>query len=127
MASTEKQKAASRKWAANNRDKVNAMWRKWYAANLEKRSAYQRLSRIVRPEVHRKSKNQPEPTRPKPSVCECCGKAPRKNGMHLDHCHLTGEFRGWLCGPCNQGIGLLGDTEGGLHLAIKYLTRSRAQ
>jgi Recombination endonuclease VII len=123
--STEAHKAASRRWAAENRDKVNAMWRAWYAANKARVSARNRLARIERPEVFRRGKRQPEPTRPKPSICECCGKAPRKNGMHLDHCHLTGEFRGWLCGPCNQGIGLLGDAEGGLQLAIKYLKRSR--
>jgi recombination endonuclease VII len=124
MASTEKQKAASRKWAANNREKVRATWRKWYTANAEKRSAYQRLANAAHPERHRKRHEQPEPTRPKPATCECCWKAPRKNGMHLDHCHLTGEFRGWLCGPCNQGIGLLGDNEAGLIQAIFYL-RSR--
>ena len=110
--STEKHKTASRKWAAENPDKVRAMWRDWYARNAEKRREKERLARLAKRAI-------------RPAICDCCGKPPRRNGMHRDHCHLTGEFRGWLCGPCNQGIGLLGDTEGGLQLAIKYLKRSR--
>jgi hypothetical protein len=125
--STEAHKAASRRWAAKNRDKVRDMYRKWYALNADKVKAREKQARIDYPERKRKARKQPEPTRPKPNTCECCGNPPRKNGMHLDHCHLTGEFRGWLCGPCNQGIGLFGDSEDTLSLAINYLKRSRTQ
>jgi hypothetical protein len=110
--STEKQKEASRRWAKDNREKVRAMWRSWYARNAEKRREKERLARLAKRAA-------------RPATCECCSKPPRKNGMHYDHDHTTGKFRGWLCGPCNQGIGLLGDTEAGLSLALKYLKRSR--
>lgn len=63
----------------------------------------------------------PSPTRPCPTVCECCGRPPGKQALCLDHCHETGAFRGWLCARCNGGIGSLGDTIGGLQQAIRYL------
>lgn len=58
---------------------------------------------------------------PKPDVCDCCGQAPVK--WHLDHDHDTLQFRGWLCEPCNTGIGTLGDTIEGLQKALEYLQR----
>jgi len=29
--------------------------------------------------------------------------------LHLDHCHKTGRFRGWLCGRCNRVAGHIDD------------------
>jgi hypothetical protein len=66
----------------------------------------------------------PTPSRASPALCECCGKPPGTRAMNLDHCHETGTFRGWLCGPCNRGIGQLGDNIAGLKAAIKYLERT---
>ena len=58
---------------------------------------------------------------PKPNSCECCG-IPTKS-FTLDHCHVTLQFRGWLCINCNMGIGKLGDTIDGVDNARRYLTR----
>ena len=52
-------------------------------------------------------------------VCEVCGSTSK---LCYDHDHTTGEFRGVLCGKCNSGIGLLGDTEQGVQQALNYLT-----
>lgn len=86
-----------------------------YAAYIERR----------RP-LSRKYKEIPDPSRPHPQWCECCGKPP--NGKHprlnVDHDHETGRFRGWLCWTCNVGIGQLGDSIAGLQEAIRYLERS---
>lgn len=60
------------------------------------------------------------PSPPENGLCQSCGK---RATLHLDHNHVTGVFRGWLCHHCNTGIGLLGDDEAGLHRALKYLTR----
>ena len=38
-----------------------------------------------------------------------------------DHCHVTGKFRGLICGPCNRGIGLLQDNPELLIKAASYL------
>jgi len=42
----------------------------------------------------------------KPDVCPFCKVNPGngKKGWHLDHDHLTGEIRGWLCAVCNHNI-----------------------
>ena len=56
--------------------------------------------------------------------CECCGKPVFRN-WQLDHCHDTGEFRGWLCKQCNTGLGNLGDNLQSLSLAVEYLQRAK--
>lgn len=81
-----------------------------------------------REEYWRKYLGMPEPTRPRPEECECCGKLEtrlRTNGarrrLHLDHDHETGAFRGWLCSHCNTAIGRLGDNLRGVRNAVRYL------
>ena len=55
---------------------------------------------------------------PKPDRCDNCG---RDEKLSVDHDHETDEFRGWLCSPCNHGIGKIGDNIEGLERAILYL------
>jgi hypothetical protein len=54
-----------------------------------------------------------------PNKCDCCGKTTNK--IVFDHDHNTLEHRGWLCHPCNQGLGLLGDDIQSLQKALTYL------
>ena len=68
----------------------------------------------------RRWKGLPEPTRPEPETCECCGVGSRQ-ALCLDHDHATGVFRGWLCHKCNLGIGKLGDNLTGVMQAVNYL------
>jgi len=63
----------------------------------------------------------PIPTRPEPELCEICCGADNK-ALALDHDHRTGKFRGWLCGRCNSGIGMLGDSLTSIARVAKYLT-----
>jgi len=56
----------------------------------------------------------------KADACECCGE---DTSLHLDHCHDSLSFRGWLCLKCNHGIGNLGDNISGLERALSYLRR----
>lgn len=52
--------------------------------------------------------------------CAICGDTtPRNPG--LDHDHRTGGFRGVLCGPCNQGLGMFCDSPELLRKAAAYL------
>ena len=60
---------------------------------------------------------------PPPDKCELCG---RVESLHLDHDHITHEFRGWLCRSCNTSLGGLGDNVEGLLRAIAYLERPRS-
>lgn len=41
--------------------------------------------------------------------------------LHVDHSHVTGKVRGYLCGSCNRGIGLLKDNASICFNAGKYL------
>jgi hypothetical protein len=40
---------------------------------------------------------------------------------HIDHDHETGAFRGMLCGPCNQTLGLMKDDPQRFLNAARYL------
>ena len=48
----------------------------------------------------------------------CCTKV---KTLHVDHCHSTGKVRGYLCGSCNRGLGLLKDSLEVLNKAADYL------
>jgi hypothetical protein len=72
----------------------------------------------------RRERGLPAPTRAKPETCECCGRLPASKPLMLDHCHVSGVFRGWLCVNCNLGIGMLGDSANALRQALNYIERS---
>lgn len=87
-------------------------------------------ARIARdPEAHRTKSREakrrqlgfPTPRYPMPALCEWpnCTRA----AACLDHCHLTGVHRGWLCMRHNSGLGLIGDTDGALSAGLVYLSR----
>lgn len=48
----------------------------------------------------------------------------RRDKPHVDHDHVTGQFRGLLCLTCNVGLGMLGDSTELLTKAIGYLRTS---
>ncbi len=104
--------ARARAWRHKNPDKVKAAAKR-----------YRRGNPSAVTDSWRKYKRLPKPSRPEPEHCECCGRpfALTKRGAHLDHCHTTGTFRGWLCITCNIGIGGLGDCLDGVRKAVKYL------
>lgn len=104
-----------------------------YKANPQAMLEYERARRRKRVDTPekvqiklnrwRKKNGLPTPTRPPPALCEKCNK-PSNQNLHLDHCHETGKFRGWLCGKCNRGLGLLGDNLAGLMEMVEYLKRT---
>ena len=44
---------------------------------------------------------------------------------NVDHCHITNEVRGILCGPCNRGLGIFKDNIKLLTKAVKYLEENK--
>jgi len=55
-------------------------------------------------------------------VCHIC--LADDKPMHLDHDHLTGDIRGYLCADCNLGLGRFKDDPKLLRAAISYLART---
>lgn len=124
-------RATNRASWAKHKDKRNAEQRRRYRErkmaepnfvttnNARIRAGYhKRRDRIAAKRV-----GLTEPPRPRPSVCECCAREPGAKGLHLDHDHITGNFRGWLCGECNLGLGKLGDNLAGVLRAAEYLRK----
>ncbi len=94
---------------------------KYRAASVAYRRDYPERVRASQ----RKTHGLPVPTRPEPILCEICGQTSNGRGkLHLDHDHVTGKFRGWLCHNCNTGLGKLGDSMRGLETALIYLRRN---
>ena len=72
--------------------------------------------------------------RPCPEICEACHepeRVPSTGGkpkrLAFDHCHTTGEFRGWLCHSCNTALGMIEDSVEKLEMLKFYLLNSRAK
>lgn len=56
------------------------------------------------------------------AICEThISELKNKTNFCIDHNHETMAVRGLLCGPCNAGMGMLGDNIEGLQRAINYL------
>jgi hypothetical protein len=66
----------------------------------------------------RRIKLEEKAGRPKPSACEICG---RERKICFDHCHKTGNFRGWICDKCNLILGQVNDDRGWLIKLSDYL------
>lgn len=60
--------------------------------------------------------------RPRPNKCELCNGSSQPE---FDHCHVTGKFRGWLCGRCNRTLGFVNDSTELLKRMIQYLEGNR--
>ena len=72
-------------------------------------------------ESRRLRRQNPPPSAGSP--CECCGRPGRQ--LVLDHDHITGAFRGFICHSCNMARGHLGDCPDGV--AVDYLILKNAR
>lgn len=116
------QSAMRHRWREQNRERELKMSR---ARRKLQGHGYNEAAKVRMRAYYRKKLGIPEATHPCPVHCECCGKVlePGKK-THLDHDHVTGKFRGWLCNSCNLGIGALGDSIEGVKKALTYLRRA---
>ena len=67
----------------------------------------------------------------KTDYCWACGRKEgekvgtrKRTKMQLDHCHETGELRGWLCSMCNVGLYKSGDTLESTTRLLAYVIRA---
>jgi Recombination endonuclease VII len=56
-------------------------------------------------------------------ACAVCSKSSQRR-LCIDHDHITGEFRGFLCDQCNTGLGLLGDSIPTIERVLQYLKKT---
>lgn len=74
----------------------------------------------TRKETSKARKNARSTKAPKDTPCEICNNV---RPLVWDHDHDSLEFRGWICEPCNRGLGLLGDTVEKVNRALAYLKK----
>jgi hypothetical protein len=104
-------KAYHRKWYADNPEKAREQWvraSKKYDPRPSRRKRLYGLS-VEEYEALLKAQN---------NICAIC-KAVFPDSV--DHDHKTKKVRGLLCGNCNKGLGLLGDSIESLEDALNYL------
>lgn len=121
-ANKEQRRDTIRAWRERNPQKM-ADYRKNHAEqNTERMRKWREKNRIRKlygitneqVSAMRKSQN---------GKCKICGIHGSKisRGLHVDHCHITGNVRGLLCINCNQALGHFKDNPALLREAAKYL------
>jgi hypothetical protein len=124
----EKSNAQSRTYRLAHRKEILTQASAYRAAHRGERSAAtkayyaaHRKELIAHTVAFKRARKEQMATRPKPEVCEVCGRTPNGRGLHFDHNHQTGAFRGWLCHRCNMALGLLDDSPATLRALADYL------
>lgn len=123
----ERQLANARAWAQLNKDRKAAMDRAYHADPRVKGAKSERTRRDALGKYGLSFGDEDALLAHQANVCAICGGPPGGRWFHLDHDHSDGTLRGLLCGKCNKGIGLLGDTREGIERALAYLCAPPAQ
>ncbi len=106
----------SRAYREANKEKINASKRVYREANKEKASEQSRKWRYgtCGSDLFEKQKGAC-------AICRAELSPSNPHNRHLDHCHITGAVRGWLCRKCNTGLGNFNDNAQLLKAAASYL------
>lgn len=116
----ERQRQSDKKWRSNHPDVVRRRAKLWSAANPGRvRATRLKITYGVTVEQYNAMLVA------QGGVCAICRESEReKNGvLSVDHCHVTGRFRGLLCHKCNQAIGCFRDRAENCIAAAEYLRR----
>lgn len=137
MAISEKRKAQMRARNTVNRARDKAAKRKWYLEHKEECVARVKAYRAANPEKarawRRKAKTGFSPEfadklfKAQGGVCAICKAELDFYKANADHDHDTGKPRGFLCGRCNRGIGILGDNVEGVQRVMNYFVNPPAE
>jgi hypothetical protein len=99
-------RSRNRKWAQNNREKVNG-----YARDYNRRNPQKVFDVWLRCKYGITSEDWEWMLIAQAGRCLVCGDPMTgRNEPCVDHCHKTKKVRGLLCAKCNQAIGLLRDS-----------------
>ena len=122
-----------RELRAANPEPSRARCRAWFAAHPEWRKAYKEMWRKANPEstIATKRKAFSGLTRGEQEAlfnsqggrCAICGEEIGLVSAHLDHNHLTGKVRGFLCAPCNLMLGVARESRERLIAGYWYLQK----
>jgi Recombination endonuclease VII len=103
-----------RKYVAAHPDRIRESWCKYAPKQRDKKfgnGAHAHLQTQIKEQHH---------------CCAICGhKLEPGRHTHLDHNHLTGQWRGALCSVCNTSLGGFREDTGTLRKAIWYLQQWR--
>jgi hypothetical protein len=119
-----KRKAYQAAYYAKNKTKRDADSMARYWANRDEIRAKEKAKRASPDFIDTRRRAQEVVAgSPRPELCDLCRQPGSKLGIMFDHCHQTGQFRGWLCHGCNAGLGSFRDDPDLLRKAIAYLER----
>ena len=111
-----------RAWYLKNRERVLAKQRAYWADTRTQQAAKSRQRHLRRrygltPQRLNEIKEEQD------FGCAICGAKDwdMKDGLRIDHDHVSGAVRGLLCAPCNLAIGLMKDAPSRLKAAEQYL------
>jgi hypothetical protein len=128
-ANPDKVKAIRRKYREANRDRINTQQRAWRDANPDKCRKYRDAQKENAQAQRRENSigkgaagHFAQQLAKQNELCAICSR-PLDKGWHthLDHNHVTGQFRGILCRFCNTGLGFFSDSVDTMQKAIDYL------
>ncbi len=112
----EYERARSKEYGKNNRDKLNKYMREWSKNNPDKVRDVSLQSRYgIGLEDYEAMYTSQE------GRCAICGNSFPQ--LHVDHDHDTQEVRGLLCRVCNIGLGHFKDSPSLLARAVRYLEK----
>jgi hypothetical protein len=115
-------------WQKANAEATNEKARAWRAENPERAREYELAKKAKDPERYRayyRARQRRQAGTPnahgetKHGRCENPG-CTYEGALVFDHCHKTEVFRGWLCTPCNKGLGFFFDDPARLRGAAEY-------
>lgn len=104
-------------YAKNNRIVRRPVCRECYSKKVRVKSADKRLF----------IQSNPKPEIGHKFTCPICKKSffrETQNDVVLDHSHITGKIRGWLCNSCNTSIGKFNDDTEVLLNAIEWIKKT---
>jgi hypothetical protein len=111
----EKQLKQKREWCRANPQKQKAMVQRWQASTGYEKPYVELPGWSVE-----YAEAQWQRQEGKCAMCEKELIRKGKGAAHRDHCHATGQARGWLCPTCNHALGWV---EGWFDRALVYLSK----
>lgn len=92
----------------------------YYKGSCDGRQPYCRPCAKAYHKQYKKARDAAPPETP----CCICGS---EENLRMDHDHVTGRFRGWLCHRHNIALGMIGDSIEELLQAIDYLSTTSTE